>query len=354
MATEPDKITRAISFFNNKGGVGKTTLLCNVASYIAESTPLKIALVDADPQCNATQLVIDESRMERLYSQTSDKESSTILEVLRPLTRGETSINRKFAMIKGSSTRFGFDLLPGHPRLALLEDRLSQSWASFSAGDFAGARQTNWCTQLVQRLGKKYDLILIDVGPSLGALNRSVLIGTDFFVTPMGCDIFSIAGIENIATWLSDWGRRYLRAVDECKGRGIELSEFNENFVRLDLEHAARFVGFTVQQYVAKSEGAGQRRPTWQFERIRKRIPIAAHKNLQGFLASHLTVNDMELGDVPNMYSLVPMAQSGHTPIHRLQGVDGLVGAQYSQRDNYAKFVKSLADALLRNLGAVQ
>ncbi|XYH95925.1 ParA family protein [Sorangium sp. So ce1128] len=347
------RVPHAVSFFNNKGGVGKTTLLCNVAAYIAEHTKTKIALVDADPQCNATQLVVDEQRMDRLYTHAPEKESSTIQDILRPLTRGEPSINKKFSLIDGATTRFTFDLLPGHPRLALLEDRLSQSWTTFAAGDFAGARQTNWCTQLIRALGKKYDLIFVDVGPSLGALNRSVLIGTDFFVTPMGCDIFSIAGIENIATWLTEWSKRYTRAVDECQSRGVEVDEFRQNSVRLNLENASRFVGFTVQQYVAKSEGkgGGQRRPTWQFERIRKRIPLAMHKNLQFFLADHLDSGDMELGDVPNMYSLVPMAQSGHTPIHRLQGSDGLVGAQYSQRDNYAEFVGSLAESLLRNLG---
>jgi cellulose biosynthesis protein BcsQ len=45
---------RSITVFNNKGGVGKTTLLCNLASYMSIELHNKVLIVDADPQCNAT------------------------------------------------------------------------------------------------------------------------------------------------------------------------------------------------------------------------------------------------------------------------------------------------------------
>jgi cellulose biosynthesis protein BcsQ len=51
---------RSIAFFNNKGGVGKTTLLCNVAAFLAREKDKKVLIVDADPQCNATQLMLDD------------------------------------------------------------------------------------------------------------------------------------------------------------------------------------------------------------------------------------------------------------------------------------------------------
>ena len=339
-----------LCFFNNKGGVGKTTLLCNVAAYIAEKYDLKVVLVDADPQCNATQLVLDELQLENLYSPSKIKirKKTTILDILRPLNRGEPQIDPKLNLVPGGTTRFSFDLLPGHPRLALLEDRLSQSWVAFSSGDLGGARQSNWNSQLVAALSKKYDLALFDVGPSLGALNRSVLVGADFFVTPMGCDIFSIVGVENISVWLKDWLGTYKQALRQCKQKGWE-GELKRFHVRGDIDEIARFTGYTVQQYIAKMEG-GKRRPTLQFERIRQKVPNAVDRALSRFLAPHLGSGDMDLGDVPNMFSLVPMAQSAHAPIHRLESGDGLVGAQYSQRDKYAGFVAGLSTALLKNL----
>src|SRR5438128_5672808 len=48
----------SISMFNNKGGVGKTTLTCNVAAFFASQRYKRVLVVDCDPQCNCTQLVM--------------------------------------------------------------------------------------------------------------------------------------------------------------------------------------------------------------------------------------------------------------------------------------------------------
>jgi Mrp family chromosome partitioning ATPase len=57
------EMAKSIAFFNNKGGVGKTTLLCNVAAYAAEEHGLKVLVIDADPQCNATQYMFDDKKL---------------------------------------------------------------------------------------------------------------------------------------------------------------------------------------------------------------------------------------------------------------------------------------------------
>ncbi len=58
---------KSIAIFNNKGGVGKTTLLCNLAAFLATERRRKVLVVDADPQCNATQLTFDDEETEELY-----------------------------------------------------------------------------------------------------------------------------------------------------------------------------------------------------------------------------------------------------------------------------------------------
>lgn len=65
----------------------------------------------------------------------------------------------------------------------------------------------------------QYDLIVYDVRPSTGALNRSILIGVDYFMAPMGCDIFSLIGIENIANWIDQWRRYYDQAYGQVTSR---------------------------------------------------------------------------------------------------------------------------------------
>jgi cellulose biosynthesis protein BcsQ len=82
-----------LCFFNNKGGVGKTTLACNVASYLAESENLNILLIDGDPQCNATQLVLPDETTERLYDSPSGlPDMDTLKQVLLPLLKGDASL----------------------------------------------------------------------------------------------------------------------------------------------------------------------------------------------------------------------------------------------------------------------
>jgi cellulose biosynthesis protein BcsQ len=131
---------KSICFFNNKGGVGKTTLLCNVSSYLATERRLRVLVVDADPQCNATQLILGEERVQALYklpdsgTVTSRGRRTTLFDVLRPITIGESAVGAPRKLLKGNENRFGVDLLPGHPQLALLEDRLSQAWLQLVCG----------------------------------------------------------------------------------------------------------------------------------------------------------------------------------------------------------------------------
>lgn len=77
---------KSIAFFNNKGGVGKTTLLCNVAAFLAIEMKKKVLVVDADPQCNATQLMLGEEDVFELYD---NSKSFTIYSIIHPLSIGK-------------------------------------------------------------------------------------------------------------------------------------------------------------------------------------------------------------------------------------------------------------------------
>ena len=344
---------KTVCFFNNKGGVGKTTLACNVASCIARYNSLRVIVVDADPQCNATQLILPARvlndlyrRQSKLAPKPSKKPSAiTLFDVLQPLAAGEPSVHKNVHPLARENNRFVVDLIPGHPEVALLEDKLSQAWLSFGGGDLGGARITNWCTQLSAALTDSYDLAIYDVGPSLGALNRTVLIGADYYVTPMGCDIFSLMGISNISGWLAKWLTAYQDAISKCK-QTWEIAEYP---IREDTDAIARFVGYTVQQYIAKSKGK-LRRPTKAYEQILEEIPPTVTTELGKFVAQHVAPTDLRLPDVPHMYSLVPLAQSANAPIDALESKDGLVGTQYVQKDEYGSFVRKLSAAVLKNL----
>lgn len=338
---------KTIAFFNNKGGVGKTTLTCNLAAHFALRFGARVLIIDCDPQCNSTQLLLSEAQVEELYWSDKVSSISTVRDVVAPIEVGGADINPDISPLLGSKNRFGADLLAGHPRLSIVEDKLSDAWTKFNGGDIGGLRITSWLALLADALDSKYDYAFVDLGPSLGSLNRTVLYGSDYFLTPMGADIFSIVGIRNIASWLSNWIEDYKLGVQQTN------KKFPDRIEEFKLRTAVRiekgFIGYTVQQYITKSI-RGQRRPTAAFERILQNIPGEIDKNLGSYFVPGLGTDAVKLGDVPNLFSLIPLAQTVNAPLIALSSQDGLVGGQFGQASEYATIVERVANALAKNL----
>lgn len=303
---------RSIAFFNNKGGVGKTTLLCNVAAYISLNCEKRVCVVDVDPQCNATQYFFDESTISDIYEKSS---SFTVHDIVEPLSLGE-GYTKKIRTLK--SKRFGVDVIPGDPRLALTEDLLARDWGEAKAGEIRGIKTNLVFSELLRKL-RSYDYVLFDVSPSLGALNRAVMLSSDYFLSPVSLDIFSLKAFENIATWISDWWEDWERGLDSVKNK--------DRIPNLDYSRP-EFIGYVTQQYLAKKDSEGQRRAVQAYEEIRKQIDDVIESNN---LAGNLNAGDYEIGTVPNLFSLVPMSQSNHAPIFKLTARDGVVGAHFTK-----------------------
>lgn len=319
---------KSIAFFNNKGGVGKTTLLCNVAAYAALHMDLKVCVIDADPQCNATQYFFNEDALDGIYSD----DGFTILDVVEPLTEGE-GFSQGITTL--TSENFGIDVLPGDPKLALVEDFLAQDWGTAKSGNVRGIRTNLVFSDLLGRL-EGYDLVFIDVSPSLGAINRSILLSADYFMSPMSIDIFSLKAFENIAEWIADWSRDWDVGIENVK----DTSKLP------DLHYGqAKFLGYVTQQYLAKRDSSGRRRGVRAYEQIRGQIDkiirdCGLDKGIPG--------RPFEIGTVPNLFSLIPMSQSNNKPVFELLAKDGVVGAHFAKvkdaRSIFGTVTKSLLE----------
>ena len=340
-----------LAMFNNKGGVGKTTLTCNAGAYIAKKLEKRVLIVDCDPQCNATQLIMGEEFATNLYfSDDEAQQTTTISSILQPIEDGDANISNNIIPIKSSENRFGVDLIPGHPSFSIIEDRLGAAWHDLQGGDLGGIRKTNWNKFLRDLIKDRYDLVLYDLGPSLGSINRSVLIGCDNFMTPMGTDIFSILGIRNISSWLASWVDRYENGLALCeKNSPNRLADFG---ISPQLSISGGYVGYTMQQYITKSKG-GVRRPTRAYEAIIDDVPKEIFRSLGEYLPETIEKSQLALGDVPHLYSLIPLAQSVSCPLFELEGKDGLVGSQGKQRDQYESILGDICRHLSMNLGWV-
>jgi cellulose biosynthesis protein BcsQ len=338
---------KSIVFFNNKGGVGKTTLACNVVAYLNKYKSKRVLLVDSDPQCNATQALLTDEICEELYL-SHRPPARTLFDYLAPIEAGESAIASSPSPYLGTHNQFGTDLIPGHPKMSLIEDKLSGAWNELQAGTPSGYRVSNWCSQLFSALESRYDLVLFDVGPSLGALNRTVILSCDFLVTPFGCDIFSLLGIQNISSWMKGWKRQYDRAVSNVSEDRPELLSTYPIITETDTKF--RLAGYSVQQYVTKTFKTG-RRPVRAYDRIMKEIPGTVKKYLDFLKPDSIQVEDLELGHIPFLYSLVPLAQAQRTPIHDLGKSGRLVGSQFKQVESYQRLMEDFCNRLLRNVG---
>lgn len=329
---------KSIAVFNNKGGVGKTTFLCNLAASLSRHGGKKILIVDADPQCNATQYMFDDATVDEIY----EKGGFTILDVVKPLAQGKGFVKTLHVR---KSQAFQVDVLPGDPGMSLEEDRLATDWVQATAGDIRGLRTTYLFSQLLSQCGK-YDYVFFDMGPSLGSINRSVLVAVDGFVTPMSTDIFSIRAIDNISLSLSTWKKKLERALDDI-GDSVEYLEIENPHWHL------QFVGYLTQQYTAKMV-RGEKQPVRAFDKIAKKIPLRIEKQLVAhFTERQRPSSSFELGSIPTLNSLIPLAQSAHTPIFALKASDGVVGAHFSKVKEYEEIIKGIANRFESQVGAL-
>jgi cellulose biosynthesis protein BcsQ len=327
----------SIAIFNNKGGVGKTTLLCNIAAFLSIRKGKKVLVIDADPQCNATQNMFSEEEVTHIYSSNI----FTLYNVIGPLSRGKGFSDD---IQTRKSPNFHVDVIPGDPRLALTEDLLAQDWGTAIGGNTRGLRTTFLFSDLLSKCGK-YDYVIFDMGPSLGSINRAVLIATHYFITPMSTDIFSLRAIENISYSLIAWKK--------ALQNGLRLNDEKDEIGVQKLGWHLQYAGYVTQQYTSKRNAEGNRRPVKAFDKIMQKIPDLIAKELVKKLQDKKGGLDYALGSIPTLHSLIPLSQSSRKPIFNLKAEDGVVGSHFSKVKEYEIILRGIVDKLLVNLSRI-
>ena len=189
---------KTITFFNNKGGVGKTSLAYHVSWMLAESDS-NILSVDLDPQANLTSMFMDESKIEDIMNN-----NQSIYSALKPLIAGTGDIKDSYISF-WKNNKLG--LLSGDLSLSGIEGEFSSAWPECLDRRERAFRVTTAFSRLIQKAGKEMSAkyAVIDMGPNLGAINRAVLIASDYVVFPLGPDLFSYQGLKNVGAFLNKW-----------------------------------------------------------------------------------------------------------------------------------------------------
>jgi cellulose biosynthesis protein BcsQ len=319
---------KSIVFFNNKGGVGKTSLVYHLAWMYAD-LGYSVLATDLDPQANLTSMFLDEDRLEELWP--DGDHSNTVLGVVQPILRGLGDITEPH--VEDIADYIG--LLPGDLGLSLFEDKLSDAWPRCHDGDEAAFRIISSFFRMIDDAGRKREasLALIDVGPNLGAINRAAIIAADFVVIPLSPDLFSLQGLKNLGPTLRTWRKEWQSRLEK-RPKGLNLPE-------------ARMqpVGYVVLQHSVRLD-----RPVKAYQRWLKRIPGTYRQYVLGTrgAAGEEEKDPNELAQIKHYRSLMPMAMEARKPIFHLLPADGAIGSHMDGVQSCRKDFEELAQEIAR------
>jgi cellulose biosynthesis protein BcsQ len=329
-----------LTFFNNKGGVGKTSLIYHLAWMFA-SLCKKVVIADLDPQANLTAFFLDEERIEDIWEKSTD--GSTIYQCVQPIA-GVGDIKEPILQ----NVAAGLYLLPGDVRLSHYEDTLSDAWPH-SMGDtnlYRPMRILSSFWQIMQMAANQVeaDIILVDIGPNLGAINRSVLIAADYVVIPLSADLFSLQGLKNLGPALKGWKQLWKKRLDNWQSSMEAPGYPNFQLPAGKME----VIGYLCQQHSARLD-----RPVKAYDKWLHRIPNVYRDAVleQPPDAEVKQENDPYcLATIKHYRSLVPMAQEGRKPVFLLTSADGALGSHaYAVQDakkDFEQFAYKIAEKI--------
>ncbi|CAK0764076.1 Chromosome partitioning protein [Gammaproteobacteria bacterium] len=333
--------TPILTFFNNKGGVGKTSLIYHLAWMFA-SLRKRVVIVDLDPQSNLTAAFLEEERIETIWNQQDL--GSTIYHCVKPLTAvGDIAE----PVMQNIAT--DLYLLPGDVNLSSYEDALSAEWPN-SMGDnnlYRPMRILSSFWQVMQIAAGKVqaDMVLVDIGPNLGAINRSVLLATDYVAIPLGADLFSLQGLNNLGPTLRSWKNLWRKRLDNWNQSSDKTSYTS---LRLP-EGKMQPIGYLCQQHSVRLD-----RPVKAYDKWVQRIPQVYRESVLNQQTTG-TIKQQDdpycLATIKHYRSLIPMGQEHRKPIFNLTSADGAIGSHANAVQDAKKDFKQLAGKIAAQMG---
>jgi cellulose biosynthesis protein BcsQ len=322
-----------VAFFNSKGGVGKTTLVYHLAWMYADLGACVLA-ADLDPQANLTSAFMDEDQLQELRPEGSH--TRTVYGCVEPLLRGVGDIAQPH--VDWVSDRLG--LIAGDLALSGFEDELSSQWSRSMDPRETAFLVTSSFWRLLQAAASSNgaDLILIDLGPNLGAINRASLIAADFVVVPLSPDLFSLQGLKDLGPALRRWREEWAKRLERNPNPHLKLP-------RGSIKQA----GYTILQRTVRLD-----RPAQAYTERIGRFPSDFRRYfLDDESEGQLTVasDPNNLAFVKHYRSLMLMAQEARKPIFHLTAADGAIGAHFTGAREARHDFERLARKIIERAG---
>lgn len=317
--TERVIVATTVAMFNNKGGVSKTTTCFNLGWILAERGH-KVIMVDADPQCNLTGMVLDlsaENALEEFYAKNPKR---NLRDALEPAfaSRPKPLVAVDCIPVEG---RDGLLLIPGHVGLA--EDEVSLGIAQQLSESVQALKNLPGSFRYLFDITAEHydaDFVLADLSPGLGSINQNLVTTSDFFIVPASPDVFSVMAIESLSRvlprWMN-WGR---------SAAGLDsLADADYPFKAPNL----KFLGTIVQRYRLQ-RGAPTQAFREYFDELDRAIdniltPALKRADLllpaERYEAAGLE-GSMRLASIPDFNTLIANSQQVRKPVFSLTQED--------------------------------
>ena len=337
-----------ISLFNHKGGVSKTTTTFNLGWTLASKNH-KVLVVDADPQCNLTAYTIGLNSHDDFDTFYDSKKNDDIYSSISPIIDGLRLESQ--AILQTKTQNSNLFIAAGNIGMAELDVSLSIGLASGKfvnfAKQFIGAFYATIKTTMERY---EYDFVLVDMSPSASALNRCILMSSDYFIVPTSPDFFCYQAINSLANMLPSWSE--------------DFQVFRDRKIKNPLpKHPPRMLGIISQKYRPYKSNAGKDKAK-SFQRWIDKIQMASKYVLASSLHKVEMVvdediftkhvqdeNPYNLISIPDFNSLIAVSQEHNKPIFKLskkeldsQGV--IYKKQLENQEKFANLFDDLADKI--------
>lgn len=342
---------KKIAMFNHKGGVSKTTTTFNLGWMLASKGKI-VVMVDADPQCNLTGLVlgyrgIDE--FESFYEQSSEQ---NIRAGLAPAFEAQPKRIEAIDCVKVEGTD-GLYLVPGHINLSEYEVTLGiaqELTGSIQALQNLPGSLSYFIDQTAEK--QKADFVLIDMNPSLGSINQNLLMTSNYFIIPTTPDYFSRMAIDSLVTILPRWHAW----IEKAKNLPVL-----QNAAYPFPQTTPKFLGTVIQRYRPRKGEATIGFQSWidQINKLvsEKLVPLLTEKNMALSVSQYNKVdmnykNTYCLEQIPDFNTLIAASQTHRTPVFALTDeMFGHVGSVLEQdrlkRDDFKNIFDRIASRII-------
>lgn len=336
MLKEPVKI---LSVFNNKGGVGKTTLTFHLAHALAEKGN-KVLLLDADPQCNLTIYSMEVEKIHKIWDDENECVSLGVEEYRKKATKSKQELlNNSTRSLHyllqptidgtGEYERLSpphristnLHLIPGRLSLHEFEEKVSSRWSDAYRGDALAIRTITRVRNIAQDYARryKYNYVIIDTSPSLGSLNKTIISTVDGFFVPAAPDMFSLYGIRNIGASLRKWHEEFEIIYKLISTEKRKL--FPEQFVQ--------FLGYTIYNARKYTKVSSK----WNLAQAHLKYALEIPNIIDEYISEDIRkkISDSELSDpiggesIMHSHNTFPtLAQHYRVPMWKIPGLKKL------------------------------